>query len=127
MKKGITLYLTFAVLCVIAICVCVAGCKPDSKPAGGDGTSSVLVSENPNEGLINSRYDNDDYDRTDVSNVVSNFGEEPTTSSESTSSGSTSSEDVTSQDPSGDTSSSESTSSGIRYESDNEGWTSRWY
>lgn len=127
MKKGITLYLTFAVLCVIAICVCVAGCDLDSKPAGGDGTSSVLVSENPNEGLINSRYDNNDYDRTDVSNVVSNFGEEPTTSSDNTSSGSTSSEDVTSQDPSGDASSSGSTSSGIRYESDNEGWTSRWY
>ncbi len=119
MKKGLSLYLTFALLCVLAIVVCVAGCK-DLKPVSGapDG-STANDSENQNIGLITdvTFYD---YDRTQVSNTVSTEGGDDVSDSTSSDESSEAGSESGSSAPTG--------SDGIKYNSDDSGWTtSRWY
>lgn len=74
MKKGTNLYIAFAALCVVALAVCFAGCKGkevSNISSGSTDTSAEGVYSG--EDLIESRYDNGDYDRNNVSNANSKF------------------------------------------------------
>lgn len=122
MKKGIALYLTFAVLCAFALALCVTGCKGNDTPVS---TSSAESATQDEQELVNSRYDNDDYDRGDVSNKTSRYtvsdtgasGHSPasriitTSSKKSSSSKASSSSEESSVESSSSTSSSSSSTS----------------
>lgn len=89
MKKVICLIVLTALLATVCL-VGLSGCDK-AQTAGG---SSIIPtgSDNSNNGLITSRYDNSDYNKDEVNNSVSNFGTETSsTESADVSSGATSS------------------------------------
>lgn len=88
MKKILSLVI-LAVVLAVTCTVALSGCN--NNKSTGAGGSNITGSGNPNTGLIESRYDNSDYNKDNVSNSVSNFGEENESSSSAAESQDTSS------------------------------------
>ena len=74
MKKGTNLYIAFVALCVVALAVCFAGCKGKGGSNVSSGSTDTSADGVYSGGdMIESRYDNGDYDRNNVSNANSKF------------------------------------------------------
>lgn len=74
MKKGFSLYAVFAILCVIALSVLIAGCNPNGNIDDDPDFSSSYEYTYSGESITDGdKFENGDYDRNDVNNANSDY------------------------------------------------------